>query len=118
MGLGKPQLHAKFEVADFIYEGNIRKFVFKNWDKSKWGNLLIFGETDYTIGFADRILPIQCTAAEKWVIFSRKKKQFTMENFKFWEAGMGLKIFGPKYRKAQLYAKTGRINRLAYVAYQ
>jgi len=26
MGLGKPQLHAKFEV---IYYGNIRKFVFK-----------------------------------------------------------------------------------------
>jgi len=24
MGLGKPQLHAKFEVAGFIYYGNIR----------------------------------------------------------------------------------------------
>ena len=29
MGLGKPQLHVKFEVADFIHYGNIRKFVFK-----------------------------------------------------------------------------------------
>jgi len=29
MGLGKPQLHAKFEVADFIYYGNIRESVFK-----------------------------------------------------------------------------------------
>jgi len=28
MGLGKPQLHAKFEVAGFIYYGNIREFVF------------------------------------------------------------------------------------------
>ena len=40
-----------------------------------------------------------------------------MENFKFWEAGgLGLKIFGPKYQKAHSYAKTGRINSLAYVA--
>ena len=27
MGMGKPQLHAKFEVAGFIYYGNIRQFV-------------------------------------------------------------------------------------------
>ena len=39
-----------------------------------------------------------------------------MENYKFWEAGgYGLKIFGPKYQKTHPYAKTGRINRLAYV---
>jgi len=29
MGLGKPQLHAKFEVAGFIYYGNIKESVFK-----------------------------------------------------------------------------------------
>ena len=29
MDLVEPQLHAKFEVAGFIYYGNIRKFVFK-----------------------------------------------------------------------------------------
>ena len=29
MALGKPQLHAKFEVAGFIYYGNIRELVFK-----------------------------------------------------------------------------------------
>jgi len=29
MGLGKPQLPAKFEVAGFIYYGNIREFVFE-----------------------------------------------------------------------------------------
>ena len=45
MGLGKPQRLAKFEVAGFIYYGNIREFVLKNWDKPKWGNLLLFGET-------------------------------------------------------------------------
>ena len=39
-----------------------------------------------------------------------------MENFKFWEAGVGLKMFRPKYQNAHLYAKSGRINRLAYVA--
>ena len=29
MGLGKPQLHAKFEVAGFIYYGKIRESVLK-----------------------------------------------------------------------------------------
>jgi len=29
MGLGKPQLHAKFEVAGLISYGNIRESVFK-----------------------------------------------------------------------------------------
>jgi len=40
MGSGKPHLLAKFEVAAFIYYGNIREFVFKYWDKPKWGNPL------------------------------------------------------------------------------
>jgi len=38
MGLGKPQRLGKFEVAGFIYYGNIREFVLKNSDKPKWGN--------------------------------------------------------------------------------
>ena len=59
-GLGKAQLIAKFEVAGFIYYGNIRKFVFKNWDKPKWGNPLLFGETDFTVGFTDAMFPIGC----------------------------------------------------------
>ena len=29
---------AKSEVAGFIYYGNIKEFVFKNWNKPKWGN--------------------------------------------------------------------------------
>jgi len=29
MGLGKPQLRAKFEIAGFIHYGNIKEFVFK-----------------------------------------------------------------------------------------
>jgi len=29
MGLGEPQLHGKYEVAGFIYYGNMREFVFK-----------------------------------------------------------------------------------------
>jgi len=29
MGLGKPQLQAKFEVAGFIYYGDIREIVFE-----------------------------------------------------------------------------------------
>jgi len=40
-----------------------------------------------------------------------------MENFKFRGAvKWGLKIFAPNYQKAHPYAKSGRINRLAYVA--
>jgi len=35
-GFGKPQRLAKFEVAGFIYYGNIKEFVFKNSDKLKW----------------------------------------------------------------------------------
>jgi len=35
MGLDKRQLRAKFEVAGFMYYGNIREFVFGNWDKPK-----------------------------------------------------------------------------------
>jgi len=33
MGFAKPQQLAKFEVAGFIYYGNIRELVFKIWDK-------------------------------------------------------------------------------------
>ena len=60
MGLGNPQRLAKFEVASFIYYGNIRKVVVKTSDKPKWGNPLFWGETDFTVGFADLMFPIQC----------------------------------------------------------
>jgi len=43
LGLGKPQRRAKFEVAGFIYYANITKLVFKNLDKPKWGNSLLWG---------------------------------------------------------------------------
>ena len=42
MGLGRPQLHAKIEVAGFMYHINIREFVLKNWDERKWGNSKFF----------------------------------------------------------------------------
>jgi len=40
IGRDKPQRLAKFEVAGFIYYGNIKEFVFKNSDKPKWENPL------------------------------------------------------------------------------
>jgi len=40
IGFRKPQLLVKSEVAGFICYGNVRKFVFKKWDKPKWGHLL------------------------------------------------------------------------------
>jgi len=46
-----------------------------------------------------------------------EKPLFTMENFTFLEAvKWGLKIFAPNYQKAHPYAKSGRTDRLAYVA--
>jgi len=121
MGLGKPHRLAKFEVAGFIYYGNIREFDFKNRDKPKWGNPLLFGETDFTVGFADPMFPIRCATVVKLRLQQMgdfyEKPHFTMENFKFPEAvKWELKIFAPNYQKAQPYAKSGRTNRLAYVA--
>jgi len=60
MGLGKSQRLAKCEVASFIYYGNIRELVFKIWDKPKWGNPLLFGETNFTLRFADPMFSIRC----------------------------------------------------------
>ena len=46
-----------------------------------------------------------------------EKPHFTMENVKFrGPVKWGLKIFAPNYQKAHSYAKSGRTNRLAYVA--
>ena len=45
------------------------------------------------------------------------KPHYTINNFKFRGAvKWGLKIFAPIYQKAHPYAKSGRTNRLAYVA--
>jgi len=63
MFFGEPQRFTKFEVAGFIYYGNIKEFVFKNWDKLKLENPLLFGETDFTAGFAEPMFPIRCATA-------------------------------------------------------
>ena len=85
MGLGKPQRPAKFKVASFIYYGNIRKFVFKKSDKPKWGNLLFWGETNFTVGFADPMFPIQCATFMELQLQQMgdfyEKLHFTMEIF-------------------------------------
>ena len=121
MGLGKPKLHTKFEVAVFIYYGYIRKFVFKNSDKPKWGNFLFWGETDFTVGFADPMFPIRCATFMELRLPQMgdfyAKLHFTMENFKFWgPVKWGLNIFTPNYQKAHPYAKSGRPIRLVYVS--
>jgi len=77
MGIGKLKPCTKVEVASFIYYGNIREFVFKNWDTPTWENLSFFGEIYFTIGFADPMFLIQCTTlwsydCRKWVIFFTK----------------------------------------------
>ena len=90
MGIGKPQWLAKFEVAGFIYYENIIKLVFKNWDKPKWGNPLLFGETDFTVGFADTMFPIRSATVVELRLQQmgdfHEKPHFTIANFKFREA--------------------------------
>ena len=97
MGFGKPQLHAKFEVTGSIYYGNIREFVYKNWDKPKW-ETLYFLESDFTAGSREPMFTIECATFVKLQLQKMgdfyEKPHFTMENLKFWEVGVlwGLKI--------------------------
>ena len=85
--LSKPKLCAKFEVAGLIYYGNIGEFVSKNWAKRKWRNPTLFGETDYTVGFADPMFSIRCDTVVELRLQQMgdfyEKPHFTMENFKF-----------------------------------
>jgi len=84
MGLGYPQLCANFEVIGFIYYENIREFVFKNCGEPTWGNPLLFGETDFTVGYADPMFPIRCATAVELRLQQMgdfyEKPHFTMEN--------------------------------------
>jgi len=64
----------------------MKDFIFKNWDKPKWGNPLLFGETDYTIGFAEPMFPIRCATVVELRLhqmgdFLDEKPHFTVENF-------------------------------------
>ena len=82
---------------------------------------LFLGEIDFTVGFADPMFPIQCATFMELLLQQMgdfyEKLHFTMENFKFWgPVKWGVKIFAPNYQKAHPYAKSGRKNRLAYVA--
>jgi len=85
------------------------------------GKPLIFGETDFTVGFADPMFTIQCATFMELRLQQMgdfyEKLHFTMENFKFCgPVKWGLKIFAPYYQKAHPYAKSGRTNHLAYAS--
>ena len=95
----------------------MREFVFKNWDKSKWGNTLLFGETDFTVGFAfaDPIFPIRCATVVELRLQQMgdfyEKSHFTIENFKFLGGcKVGVENFCTKLTKGITYAKSGRPN--------
>ena len=51
------------------------------------GNPLLFGETDFTVGFADPMFPIRCATVVELRLQQigdfYEKPHFTMENFKF-----------------------------------
>ena len=61
MGRVQFHLHAKFEVAGLIYYGNMWEFVSTKFGQIRIGNTLFFGETDFSIGFADIMFSIQHT---------------------------------------------------------
>jgi len=121
MGLGKPQRLAKFEVAGFIYYGNIRN-LFSKIQINQYGDTPYFGGKltlpldSQTQCFLFNVQLLSSYDYSKRVIFT-KKTHFTMKNFKFWgPVKWGLKIFAPNYQKAHPFAKSGRTNRMAYVA--
>ena len=71
------------------------------------GNPLLFGETDFTVGFADPMFYIRCATVEELRLQQigdfHEKPHFTMENFKFREAvKWELKIFAPNYQNHTL----------------
>ena len=108
MGIGKPQWLAKFEVADFICYGNMTEFVSKNSDKPKWKNPLLLEKLTLTLDSHT-----QCFLFDVQLLWSydySKRAIFTKNCILQW------KIFAPESQKAHPYAKSGRTNRLAYVA--
>ena len=118
MGLDKPQRLAKFEVAGFIYYGNIRKFVFfLNWDKPKWGNPLLFGEIDFTVGFADPMFSIRCDCCgASTTANGRFLWKTAFYNGKCEGCKVGVENLCTKLPNGTPLRQTGRTNRLAYVA--
>ena len=68
-----------------------------------------------TVGFVDPMFPIRCATVVELRLQQMgdiyEKPHLTMEAVKW-----GLKIFAPNYQKAHPYARSGRTNRLAYVA--
>jgi len=67
------------------------------------GNPLLFGKTNFTVGFADPMNPIRCATVAELRLQQMgdfyEKPHFTMENFKFREAvKWGLKMYAPNYQ--------------------
>jgi len=76
MGLGKPQRLCKFEVASFIYYGNIRKFVSKirinqNRETPYFGGKLTLPLDSQTQCFLFNVQLIWSYYYTKWVIFTK-----------------------------------------------
>jgi len=74
-------------------------------------------KTDFTIWFADPVFPIQCTTFVQLRL--QKIGDFLTKNYilqwKFLNFGDGVENLWTSAKKAHPYAKSGRINRLAYV---
>jgi len=87
MGLGKPQRLAKFEVAGFIYYGNVRELVFKIWDITKRGNpyyleKLTLPLESQTECFLFDVRLLWSYDYSKWVIFTKNNiLQWKILNF-------------------------------------
>ena len=96
-----------FEGAGFICYGNITEFDFKYWVNQTGETPYLFGETDFTVGFADPMFSIWCATVVELRLQQMgdiyEKPHFTKENFKFREAvKWGLKFFAPNYQNHTL----------------
>jgi len=77
-----PNLKSLASSITEIYEN----WFLKIWDKPKWGNPLLFGETDFTVEFPHQMFPIRCANVElrlQQMDDFYDKPHFTMKNFKF-----------------------------------
>jgi len=122
MGLGKPKVRTKFEVAGFVCYGNIRKLVSKIWDKPKWGTPYYLEKLNLDLLLDSQsqcfLFDVQLLWSydySKWAIFT-KNRILQQKILNFGSCKVGVENFCTKLPKTHPHAKSGRTNRLAYVA--
>ena len=94
------QLYAKFEVVGFIYDRNIREFVFKNGDKLKWETIYWRNWFYHRIrrpNLSYLIYNLWSYDCRKWWFYD--ELHFTVKYFKFGGLGSRIENFWTKVPK-------------------